>query len=91
VLEVWETALASRDAGPPVWVQGDVAANNLLVLDGRLYAVIDFGTTAIGDPACDTVLAWTFLDGASRYAFRDRLPVDDGTWVRGRGWPCGRR
>jgi hypothetical protein len=31
------------------------------------------------------VLAWTFLDGDSRRAFRERLPVDDATWVRGRG------
>jgi aminoglycoside phosphotransferase (APT) family kinase protein len=85
-LDVWDTALASQFAGPPVWVHGDVVANNLLVRDGRLHAVIDFGTSAIGDPACDTVLAWTFLDGASRRAFRDRLPLDDDTWVRGRGW-----
>jgi aminoglycoside phosphotransferase (APT) family kinase protein len=69
-----------------VWVHGDVAANNLLVREGRLCAVIDFGTCAVGDPACDTVLAWTFLDGVGRRAFRDRLPVDDETWVRGRGW-----
>ena len=34
----------------------------------------------------DTVLAWTFLDGESREAFRERLPVDEGTWARGRGW-----
>ena len=67
-------------------VHGDVAQNNLLVRDGRLCAVLDFGTCAIGDPACDTVLAWTFLDGDSREAFRERMPVDHDTWVRGRGW-----
>lgn len=46
--------------------------------DGVLSPVIDFGCSAIGDPACDTVLAWTFLNGDSRRAFRDRLPVDEG-------------
>jgi len=85
-LAVWDAAIAAPSTGPPVWVHGDVAANNLLVRDGCLAAVIDFGTCAVGDPACDTVLAWTFLDGASRRAFRERLPVDDGTWARGRGW-----
>jgi aminoglycoside phosphotransferase (APT) family kinase protein len=83
---VWDAALAAPYTEEPVWVHGDVAQNNLLVRDGRLSALIDFGTSAVGDPACDTVLAWTFLDGASREAFRERLPVDRDTWVRGRGW-----
>jgi aminoglycoside phosphotransferase (APT) family kinase protein len=69
-----------------VWVHGDIAQNNLLVRGGRLSAVIDFGTSAVGDPACDTVFAWTFLGGEGRAAFRDRLPVDHDTWVRGRAW-----
>jgi aminoglycoside phosphotransferase (APT) family kinase protein len=56
------------------------------VRDGRLAAVIDFGTSGIGDPACDVVLAWTLLSGASRTEFRDALALDDDTWARGRGW-----
>ncbi|MEV1147181.1 hypothetical protein AB0I76_26520, partial [Micromonospora sp. NPDC049799] len=39
-----------------------------------------------GDPACDTVIAWTFLPGSARVAFRAALGVDDATWARGRGW-----
>ncbi len=54
-LDVWETALASPWTGMPVWVHGDVAVGNLLVRDGRLSAVIDFGSSGVGDPACDTV------------------------------------
>ena len=83
---VWDAALGAPYLKEPVWVHGDVAQDNLLVRDGLLSAVIDFGTSAVGDPACDTVLAWTFLDGESREAFRERLPVDHDTWVRGRGW-----
>jgi aminoglycoside phosphotransferase (APT) family kinase protein len=86
VTEVWETALASRWHGAPVWVRGDVSATNLLVLDGRLDAVIDFGSSGVGDPACDTVIAWTFLAGESREAFRETLAVDEATWARGRAW-----
>lgn len=83
---VWNAAINAPYAGPPVWVHGDLAAHNLLVRDGRLSGVIDFGALAAGDPACDTVLAWTFLDGESRRAFRQRWSVDHDTWVRGRGW-----
>jgi aminoglycoside phosphotransferase (APT) family kinase protein len=83
---MWQEALDAEWTGKPVWFHGDVAENNLLVIDGRLCAVIDFGTSGIGDPACDAALAWTFLSGAAREEYRARLPFDDATWQRGRGW-----
>jgi aminoglycoside phosphotransferase (APT) family kinase protein len=83
---IWEAALAAPWGGPPVWFHGDVAVNNLLVRGGRLSAVIDFGCAGVGDPACDTVIAWTLFSGASRAAFRAGLPLDAATWQRGRGW-----
>jgi aminoglycoside phosphotransferase (APT) family kinase protein len=84
--EVWEAGLAATWQGTPVWVHGDVAAGNLLVRDGRLAAVIDFGSSGVGDPACDVTIAWTFLSGESREAFRAALSLDEATWARGRGW-----
>jgi aminoglycoside phosphotransferase (APT) family kinase protein len=85
--EVWEAALAARWDGLPVWFHGDAQPGNLLLdSSGRLSAVIDFGTSGIGDPACDTTIAWTFLSGDSQRLFKERLPVDDATWTRGRGW-----
>lgn len=84
--EVWDVALATTWEGHPVWIHGDVAVGNLLVQHGRLAAVIDFGTSGVGDPACDLAIAWTFLTGESREAFRAALPLDEGTWARGRAW-----
>ena len=69
-----------------MWFHGDIASGNLLVLDGRLAAVIDFGTSGVGDPACDLVIAWTLFSGDSRRTFRDSVCQDDGTWARARGW-----
>jgi aminoglycoside phosphotransferase (APT) family kinase protein len=83
---VWDAALAAEWGGPPVWFHGDVAPGNLLVADGKLAAVIDFGTSGVGDPACDLVLAWTMLTGADRAAFRQAIGQDAGTWARARGW-----
>jgi aminoglycoside phosphotransferase (APT) family kinase protein len=85
-IEAWETALASRWERAPVWVHGDIAAGNLLVKDGRLAAVIDFGSSGVGDPACDLVVSWTLLDEESREAFRAALQFDADTWARARGW-----
>lgn len=81
-----DEAAKSSWSSPPVWVHGDVAAGNLLVRDGRLAAVIDFGCLAVGDPACDLTIAWTVFDGASREAFRHHVGHDTDTWHRARGW-----
>lgn len=85
-LDTWQAAIDAGWDGEPVWVHGDVAVGNLLVRDGRLSAVLDFGGLAVGDPACDTVLGWTLFDGPSRAVWREVQGVDDATWARGRGW-----
>ncbi|WP_307072633.1 aminoglycoside phosphotransferase family protein [Arthrobacter pascens] len=86
VKRVWDHAVRARWDGDPVWFHGDVAAGNLLTRDGELSAVIDFGSSGVGDPACDIVIAWTLVDSSARRAFRETLGVDQATWSRGRGW-----
>ena len=84
--EVWDTALSSKWVHPPVWIHGDISSGNVLVNNGEISAVIDFGSTAIGDPACDLSIAWTMFDKGSRDAFRTIMDLDDDTWARGKGW-----
>lgn len=84
---LWEAALAAPGWNrPPVWFHGDMHNGNLLTVDGRVSAVIDFGGLGVGDPACDLVIAWTLLSAEGRAVFRTALQVDDATWLRGRGW-----
>lgn len=83
---IWSEAVDAPWDGAVRWFHGDLAAGNLLLRDGRLAAVIDFGTCGVGDPACDLAIAWTLLDTTSRRRFRDLLDVDDASWARGRGW-----
>jgi aminoglycoside phosphotransferase (APT) family kinase protein len=84
---VWEAALAAPEWGrAPVWIHGDLDARNLLVDDGMISAVIDFGSLGIGDPACDVMVAWKLLSAEARELFCRALAVDDATWARARGW-----
>lgn len=71
---------------PPVWVHGDLCRGNLLLHEGRLAAVIDFGGLGVGDPACDLLPAWTLFDAKPRAAYRDALAPDEASWARGRAW-----
>lgn len=84
--KIWERALGSSWREKPVWVHGDIAEGNLLVRDGRLSAVIDFGSSGVGDPSSDLVIAWTLFDEPARNAFRARVGLDRQTWERARGW-----
>jgi aminoglycoside phosphotransferase (APT) family kinase protein len=86
VVAAWEEALEVPDwEGTPVWLHGDLQGGNLLVREGRLSAVIDWGGLIVGDPACDLTVAWYFLSADTREVFRAELGVDDATWARGRG------
>jgi aminoglycoside phosphotransferase (APT) family kinase protein len=85
--ELWDSALSAPGwARPPVWFHGDFHTGNLLTVDGRLSAVIDFGELGIGDPARDLTIAFTLMSAGPRATFRAALGVDDATWTRGRGW-----
>jgi aminoglycoside phosphotransferase (APT) family kinase protein len=86
-LRSWEESLeAPPRHGDEQWLHGDLLPGNLLVVDGRLSAIIDFGTLGVGDPACDLQPAWNVFTGPSRERFRAELAADDASWLRGRGW-----
>ena len=54
--------------------------------DGRLTAILDWGTCGVGDPAIEAEIAWTLFPPDARDAYRDALAIDDATWERGKGW-----
>jgi aminoglycoside phosphotransferase (APT) family kinase protein len=87
VLAAWEESLAADTwDGTLTWIHGDLMPGNTLVADGKLSAVIDFGTAVAADPAGDVLAAWFLFEGESRRAYREALDVDDDTWLRARGW-----
>jgi aminoglycoside phosphotransferase (APT) family kinase protein len=86
---VWDEAMrlpGVEQAGPPHWYHGDLLAENLLVRDGHLAAVLDLGGLGVGDPTVDLVAAWEVLDAPARGVLRRALGIDDATWLRGRAW-----
>lgn len=88
-LAVWSDAVAvSAGASKSTvrWVHGDLLAENLLVRDGRLAAVLDLGGLSIGDPAVDAIAAWELLGEHDREVFRAEADIDEQAWVRGRAW-----
>jgi aminoglycoside phosphotransferase (APT) family kinase protein len=87
-LAEWEAALALDPYdGPPVWLHGDLHPANLVVHEGRLAGVVDFGDLTAGDPATDLLVAWSLLPFDAHPIFRAAAGgADDATWRRARGW-----
>jgi aminoglycoside phosphotransferase (APT) family kinase protein len=94
VLGLWEDALAAPVfAGQPLWLHGDMHPANILVRDGRVTGIIDFGDITAGDPAADLSVAWMLLPASLHGAFRDAYQAyqvaaaaDPALWRRARGW-----
>lgn len=83
----WERAIeADGYDGPPRWVHGDMHPGNVVVRDGAIVSIIDFGDLTSGDPATDLGSAWMFFDSPERRELRQLLAVDDAMWERARGW-----
>jgi aminoglycoside phosphotransferase (APT) family kinase protein len=84
---LWESALSvapwDRQSR---WIHGDLLPANLIVDDGRLSAVIDFGECSLGNPTCDLIAGWWVFEGKSRRAFKDAAKADANSWNRARGW-----
>jgi aminoglycoside phosphotransferase (APT) family kinase protein len=86
-VELWERAMHAPEwGGDRVWIHADLDRRNVLARDGRLTAVLDWGGAGIGDPAVDLMVAWKLVAPTDRDAFRERLAVDDATWLRAQGW-----
>ena len=83
---MWSCACSALANVRPVWIHGDLKADNLIVRDGQLSGVIDWGLSAVGDPAADYAVAWSWIDPAERELFRERCRIDADTWNRARGW-----
>jgi aminoglycoside phosphotransferase (APT) family kinase protein len=86
----WNICLQAPEwDGAPVWIHGDLQPGNLIISNGRLTGVVDFGAFGVGDPAPDLAPAlWTFV-GEARTAYRKAMDYDEATWLRACGWALG--
>ncbi|WP_405794918.1 aminoglycoside phosphotransferase family protein [Streptomyces sp. NBC_01506] len=87
VRAVWDDAVAAPEwQGPPLWVHGDLHPANVVVSDGTLAGVIDFGDMFVGDPAWDLAAAWVILPaGAAARFFDVYARADEAAIRRARG------
>ena len=86
--QIWDDAIASPEWDrAPSWVHGDLHPANVVVADGTLSGVIDFGELCAGDPAADLAAAWVLLPAGTAPRFLDAYGIADDAMIRrARGW-----
>ncbi|MFF9032798.1 aminoglycoside phosphotransferase family protein [Streptomyces iakyrus] len=83
VRAVWDDAVASQAwEGPRVWVHGDLHPANVVVSDGTLSGIVDFGAMFAGDPAWDLAAAWVLLPDGTTSRFFDTYALADEAAIR---------
>ncbi|MFD8751175.1 aminoglycoside phosphotransferase family protein [Kitasatospora sp. NPDC059577] len=87
VRSLWKDASSAPEyRGPRLWLHGDLHPANVVVTDGTLSGVLDFGDLSTGDPAADLAAAWVLLPvGSATRLFDAYGPVDRATVRRARG------
>jgi aminoglycoside phosphotransferase (APT) family kinase protein len=75
-------ALAAWDAGARLprqpatasgWIHGDLMPGNLLLREGTLTGILDWGASGVGDAAFDLLAAWTCFGPDGRAEFLGAL------------------
>lgn len=83
---IWEMGCSVPMVEKPVWIHGDLKADNMISCNGELKAVIDWGLAAVGDPAVDYAAAWTWVKPECRNAFQDQCNIAADDWHRSKSW-----
>lgn len=85
IAEVFDQACAVAPSTQHVWLHGDLHTRNIIVYDGALAGVIDWGDICAGDRATDLAAAYMLVpDDISTVQRCDGTSQAD--WQRARGW-----
>lgn len=88
LMEVWLQALEAPACTEAdlTWIHGDLHPANLLVRQGSITGVVDWGLSGLGDPACDLMAAYTVFDADTRPVFARATGAGEADGLRARGW-----
>lgn len=82
----WKDALEADECTTPRWLHGDLHSRNVILQDGALAGLIDWGDITAGDPATDLACAWTLMDADGRAVFWETYGADEDQRARAAGW-----
>ena len=87
VEQLWQEAIGTPFPEKMVLVHGDLHSGNMVVHNGKISAVIDWGDITAGDPAVDMAIFWMlFPDPEVRRRAFELYGADEDLVRRATGW-----
>jgi aminoglycoside phosphotransferase (APT) family kinase protein len=87
VRDRWQDAVRAPADAADTCIHGDLHPRNLVVDQGRLAAVLDWGDMTAGDPAADLAAAWLLFPATAHAAIWAAYgQVSTSTMARAKGW-----
>ncbi len=87
LLAVWQAALNASPCATRQWLHGDLHPMNIIVEQGRITGIIDWGDITGGDPATDLAALWMLFDATARNsALAAYGGIDPELEARAKGW-----
>jgi aminoglycoside phosphotransferase (APT) family kinase protein len=88
IQQAWNIALNAPIDGEATWIHGDLHSRNILVKNGAIAGIIDWGDMTSGDIATDLASLWMlFGDRHARFqAIATYVPISQATLQRAEGW-----
>jgi aminoglycoside phosphotransferase (APT) family kinase protein len=85
---MWNQALNAPMDVQPTWLHGDLHAGNVLVENGAIAGIIDWGDLTSGDCATDLASIWMLFSerNARQDAIFEYATISDATLQRAKGW-----
>jgi aminoglycoside phosphotransferase (APT) family kinase protein len=87
IRNTWKSALQAREDASATWIHGDLHPRNVLVREGKITGIIDWGDISSGDRATDLAAVWMlFSDRITRNKALLEYGADDEVVLRAKGW-----
>jgi aminoglycoside phosphotransferase (APT) family kinase protein len=84
---IWRVGVETAPAEHRVWLHGDLHPRNVVVRDGALAGIIDWGDVTAGDVATDLACAWMLFESeAGRHAFVQAYEPSRSSLIRAAAW-----
>ncbi|MDJ0595896.1 MAG: aminoglycoside phosphotransferase family protein [Pleurocapsa sp. MO_226.B13] len=88
IKNIWHRALDAPIDVPAKWLHGDLHPGNILVKDGAIAGIIDWGDITSGDIATDLASIWMLFPNrdARQQAIAEYTNISEATLQRAKGW-----
>jgi len=87
VEKIWQEAIETPHATERIWLHGDMHTRNILVHQGKISGIIDWGDMTFGDVANDLVPIWMlFGNPTARRRALEHYEVTPEILAKAKGW-----